>query len=242
MPEIFDSTELMIEDTFTSSISKEALLESVKTKRAEQKSMHKRTVDEYSEVLTGLKSDYSPFAAYSAMPHRTSFSTQAKDEKILLLLRKHPLTQLKWIFIAILIASIPIIFSGVPLIGFLPANFQFAGVFGWYLLLTGFIIESFLTWYFNVYIVTDERIIDVDFLSLIYHDVASAKIDKIEDVTAIQGGAIRSVFDYGTVQIQTAAERTEFEFEDVPHPTLVTKLLNELLLEEEREKIEGRVS
>ena len=52
----------------------------------------------------------------------------------------------------------------------------------------------------------------------------------------------RSVFDFGTVQIQTAAEKTMFEFEDVPHPAQVTKLINELMLEEEREKIEGRVS
>ena len=103
-------------------------------------------------------------------------------------------------------------------------------------------MESFLTWYFNVYIITDERIIDVDFLSLIYQNISSAKIDNIEDVTATKGGALRSVFDFGKVQIQTAAEKREFEFEDVPHPSKVTKLLNELMIEEEVEKIEGRVN
>jgi uncharacterized membrane protein YdbT with pleckstrin-like domain len=124
----------------------------------------------------------------------------------------------------------------------LPDTYQFAGLIIWYLLLTGFVLESFLTWFFNVYIITDERIIDVDFLSLIYRNISTAKIDNIEDVTATTGGAIQAMFDFGTVQIQTAAEKREFEFNDVPHPNRVSKLINELLLEEEREKVEGRVN
>lgn len=242
MPEIFDSSEITTQEEEIIPPSKETVLESVKGKRAEQKKFPKRSVEDYSEVMHQAQQETSPWAAYSAKPRKTAFSTQARDEQILLLLRKHPITQLGWVLSAIIIFFIPIIFAGVPLLDFLPLNFQFAALIGWYLMLTGFIIESFLTWYFNVYIVTDERIIDVDFLSLIYHDISSAKIDNIEDVTAVKGGAIRSVIDFGTVRIQTAAEKTEFEFEDVPHPSRVTKLLNELMLEEEREKVEGRVN
>lgn len=243
MPEIFDSSEITPqEDKTVARPSKETVLDSVKEKRSEHKKHPKRNVDDYSDVMNQSHQETSPWAAYSAKPRKTAFSTQARDEQILLLLRKHPITQVGWVFAAIIIFFVPIIFSGVPLLDFLPLNFQFAALIGWYLMLTGFIIESFLTWYFNVYIVTDERVIDIDFLSLIYHDIASAKIDNIEDVTAVKGGAIRSVIDFGTVRIQTAAEKTEFEFEDVPHPSRVTKLLNELILEEEREKIEGRVN
>ncbi|MBT7183579.1 MAG: PH domain-containing protein, partial [Candidatus Pacebacteria bacterium] len=86
-----------------------------------------------------------------------------------------------------------------------------------------------------------ERIIDIDFLSLIYKNVSAAKIDKVEDITAVTSGVAQSIFDYGTVHIQTAAEKSEFEFEDVPHPNRVTQFLNEMLVEEEKEKIEGRV-
>jgi len=53
---------------------------------------------------------------------------------------------------------------------------------------------------------------------------------------------LATVVDYGTVYIQTAGEKTEIEFENVPQPAKVAAILNELLLEEEREKIEGRVS
>lgn len=243
MPDIFDSSELHPNEPKTPP-SKEEVLSAVKENRTtgHAKKSTKKPVEEYSEVMCNLPAETSPWSSFAAKPRWTAFSTQAPDEQILLLLRKHPFTQIGWIIIAIIVALIPIIFAGIPFLGFLPPAYQFAAVLGWYMLLSGYIIESFLTWYFNVYIITDERIIDVDFLSLIYQNVSSAKIDNIEDVTATKGGAIRSILDFGTVTIQTAAEKREFEFEDVPHPSQVTKLINELMLEEEREKIEGRVN
>ncbi len=207
-----------------------------------QEKRHKRSVDDYSEVMKNRSFSRNPIAAFVPKPFKTKFSTQGKEEVIILVLRKHPITQVKWILIAVILALAPVLFGSIDLLGFLPGNYQFAGLVLWYLMLTGFVLESFLTWFFNVYIITDERIIDVDFLSLIYRNVSSAKIDNIEDVTATTGGALRALFNFGTVSIQTAAEKREFEFDDVPQPAQVTKLINELLVEEEREKIEGRVS
>lgn len=206
------------------------------------RSKSSRSVDDYSEVMRSERPTSNPFEAFAAKPLKTFFSSQNSDEQIILVLRKHPITQIKWLISAIILAFIPFLFNGISILGFLPSSYQFAGLVIWYLLLAGFIFESFLTWFFNVYIITDERIIDVDFLSLIYRNISTAKIDNIEDVTATTGGAIPAMFDYGTVTIQTAAEKREFEFNDVPHPNRVSKLLNELLLEEEREKIEGRVN
>jgi uncharacterized membrane protein YdbT with pleckstrin-like domain len=199
------------------------------------------TPDEYSEVLRNERPATSGFQAFMAKPRAMHFDSQSTEEHILLLLRRHPITQLPWIIIASLFAFLPLLLTTLPIIAALPGNYLFAAIVGWYLLLTGFILESFLTWFFNVYIITDERIIDVDFLSLIYKNVSSAKIDNIEDVTARSGGALQSIFHYGTVYVQTAGQKREFEFEDVPQPEKVTRLLNELILEEEREKIEGRV-
>lgn len=199
-------------------------------------------VDEYSEIMRAEKSSFNPLNAFAPKPKNTSFDSQQSEEEVILLLRRHPITQLKQVFIALGIALFPFLVGTSPFLDFLPARFQFAMTVGWYLILVGYIFESFLLWFFNVYIITDERIIDVDFLSLIYKDVSSAKIDNIEDVTASTGGFLASVVNYGTIKIQTAGEKTEFEFNDVPQPAKVTALLNELLLEEEREKIEGRVN
>jgi hypothetical protein len=74
----------------------------------------------------------------------------------------------------------------------------------WYLLVTAVVLGGFLRWYFDVFVVTDERIIDIDFNNLIYKNITSTKIDNIEDVTYNVSGAIQSLFNFGQVLIQTA--------------------------------------
>lgn len=203
----------------------------------------KRDVTEYSRVMRQFEPSTNPFDAFAARPLSVhAFDSQLDDEQILLLLRQHPITQIPKVGATLILALLPLFFSFFPFFADLPLRFQFATYLLWYLLVAGFAIENFLTWFFNVYIVTDERIIDVDFISLIYRNISAAKIDNIEDLTATTSGALAAIVDYGTVEIQTAAEKRQFEFEGVPHPNKVTEFINELIVEEEQEKIEGRVS
>ncbi len=201
-----------------------------------------RNVNEYSQVMRDSKPTGNPFQAFAAKPINTFFDSQQESEQVLLLLRQHPITQLKWIIVGIVLVFLPFFFSRIGFFSFLPAQYQFIGLIGWYMMVTGYTLEAFLNWFYNVYIVTDERIIDVDFNSLLHKNVASAKLDKIEDVTATTAGALGAIFDYGNVMIQTAGSITEFDFLSVPHPSRVTAFLNEMLLEEELERIEGRVN
>ena len=201
-----------------------------------------RHVDEYSEVMRGETPATRLLSAFMPKPVSVTFDNQDGSEHIILVLRRHPLTLFKPLLITLFMLFMPAFISSVGMFSFLPASYQMAALVLWYLVTFGFVLEIFLTWFFSVYIITDERIIDVDFISLIYKDISSAKTDKIEDVTTVTGGALQSVFDYGTIKIQTAGAKTEIEFESIPHPSRVTKLLNELMLEEEREKIEGRVN
>lgn len=201
-----------------------------------------RHVDEYSSVMRNEPVCVNPFASFSPKPIHVSFETQQKEEHIILALRRHPITLVPSILIIILMALAPLILPFVPIIAFFPANFQLMTVVGWYLMIVGYSLEVFLSWFFNVNIITDERIVDIDFLSLIFKRISSAKIDNIEDVTSTTGGFIRSLLSFGTVVVQTAGEKREFEFTDVPQPDKVVQLLNELIMEEEREKMEGRVN
>lgn len=200
-------------------------------------------VDRYSKVMKGEKPSKNPLDAYAPKPLTIfSFDSQLEGEYVLLLLRKHPITQVKKILLVIGMILAPLLFTKSGLFSSLTGSYQTATLIFWYLLTLGYAFESFLTWFYNVYIVTDERIIDIDFLSLIYKNVAIAKLDKIEDITAVTTGAAQSMFNFGTVEIQTSAEQREFEFELVPQPSKVTQFLHEMLVEEEREKMEGRIS
>jgi cell division protein FtsL len=115
-----------------------------------------------------------------------------------------------------------------PIIAFLPENFQAVAVIFWYLITFAFILESFLVWFFNASIVTNRRIVDIDFHNLIYKEVSDTEHDQIQDVTYKMGGAVRTIFNYGDVYVQTASEVPNFEFLAVPKPDEVAKLLQEL--------------
>ena len=192
------------------------------------------------ETIANERPTRNPFAAYMVKP-KVRFETQDREEKIVLLVRRHVVTNVGWVLTGVFFFIIPIFWSYVPFFHFFPDRFQIIMIVLWYLLAIAYLLEHFLSWYYNVQIITDERIVDVDFHSLLYKEVSDTKIENVQDVTFVMGGALRALLNYGTVYIQTAGERREFDFEDVPHPNRVAKIINELLLEEEKEKIEGRV-
>lgn len=200
-----------------------------------------RHVDEYSETMRGEECATNSFAAFLPKPVFADFESLAPNEHIVLALRRHPITNVPWIVVAILLMLGPVVLQFVPFLPLFPARLQLLAILGWYLIVAGYVIESFLAWFFNINVITDERIIDIDFENLIYKRVSSAKIDNIEDVTSSTGGFIRSLLSFGNVLIQTAGEKNEFEFRDVPQPEKVIKVINEMILEEEREQQEGRV-
>lgn len=199
-------------------------------------------VDEYSEIMRQEKSSSNHFKAFMPKPQRTHFDSQAKNEKIILVLRQHPVTLLGRLAILFAMILAPFIFNALPLGDLFPTKYVFALNLGWYMLVFGFILETFLIWFYSVYLITDERVIDVDFVSLLFKNVSTAKIDSIQDISSKTSGILASIVDYGTIYIQTAGEQRELQFENVPQPAKVSSLLNELIIEEEQEKIEGRVS
>lgn len=182
-----------------------------------------------------------PLASFLMRPNGVSFETREDEEQIILFLRKHFVTNLPWIFISFVMFLVPTIVMTTGILETVPANFRFIFMMIWYLVSIAYTLESFLTWFFNVYIITDERIVDVDFYNLTYKEVSDANLDKIEDVTYKMGGVIRTLFNYGDVLIQTAAEVTNFDFLAVPYPDKVVKVLQDLRMEEQQEAIEGRV-
>ena len=183
----------------------------------------------------------SPLSAYCYYPDHVNFVGADQEERIVLLLRKHPITNLPWIVLAMVLLSAPIVLSLFSLLNFVPLGFQVVGIMFWYLISIAFIFEEFLSWFFNVYIVTDERVFDVDFLNLTYREISDAELEDIQDVTVRVGSVIRTLFDYGDIIIQTSAEIPQLEFDAVPHPDKVAQVLRELRIEEKVEEIEGRV-
>jgi hypothetical protein len=237
MPDIFDSAK-----------KKNANL--VKTPQLSDKGLEKSTSGKSAKRENFAESQdrhnlpnhtHNPLSAYSYLPDRVSFINEDPEEKVVLLLRRHPVTNLGWITTSFLMIIAPAFITVLTPLELLPLGFQFILTLVWYLITSAFILEEFLSWFFHVNIVTDERIIEVDFVNLVYREITDANIDQIQDVTVEVGGALRTLLHYGDVIIQTAAQVPKIEFEAVPNPDAVARVLRELRIEEEREKLEGRV-
>ena len=176
-----------------------------------------------------------PLSSFLARPNVFTFENIDEDEEIILVLRRHWFSNLKWIIVTIVMMVFPSVFSLVPIFSFFPMRYAFVFVIFWYLITFIFAFESFLSWYFNVFILTDERLIDIDFNNLIDKKYSEAKIEMIQDVSVKTVGVSQTMFNYGTVLVQTAAEIPNIVLEKIPSPNLVLKVLEEMRHEEEME-------
>jgi len=183
----------------------------------------------------------SSLSSFLARPKVFTFDTRDDDEEIILVLRRHWFTNVRWIMLGIFMLLTPILFPSVPLLSFFPDRYQMVFVIFWYLITFAIAFENFLSWYFNVFIITEERVIDIDFYNLLSKKFSEAKICMIQDVTSTQGGVSQILFNYGTVLIQTASEIPVIKIEMIPNPALVIKVLQQMRGEEEQEAIEGRI-
>jgi membrane protein YdbS with pleckstrin-like domain len=179
-------------------------------------------------------------SAFNLYPTGIDFETRNEEEKVILLLRAHPVTNVKWVLITILMFIVPGVARSLGIFNALPMGFDLIITLAWYLVTMVYALENFLNWYFNVHIVTTTRVIDVDFYNLINKQVSDANMDKIQDVTYNMGGVARTVFNYGDVFIQTAAEVSEFDFLAVPNPDKVAKIIKDMIKNEEEEDEHGK--
>ncbi len=169
----------------------------------------------------------SVFYSYCLNP-QSKFDSQEDGEKIYLLLRSHPFTQIGWvlnsIFLFVLILVLNFFIQSFFNLGqiFIINCFSIVFIFS-------YIWFNILSWYFNVGIVTNKRVIDIDLHAVIYKEITNAQLAKIEDVTVKSGGYLQSLFDYGSIFIQTAGTEANVEFNNVPYPTDAVQVINKLL-------------
>lgn len=91
-----------------------------------------------------------------------------------------------------------------------------------------FLFQNFIDFFLDIWVVTTHRVIDITQTGMFGRTTAELTLDRVQDVTSDVKGFIRTLFDYGTIYIQTAGERERFVFEDIPHPTHVAKRILEL--------------
>lgn len=148
--------------------------------------------------------------------------TLSENEKIILEIRKH------WFLVAAPSLSFIILFLVPPVtLFFLPlverALPSHATVPLAHFILTLYsmviLLLFFLMWtnyYLDMWIVTSERIVDIEQHGLFQREISEIPLSRVQDVTIEVRGIIETFLKFGTIRIQTAGER-EFFIRGVPH-------------------------
>jgi uncharacterized membrane protein YdbT with pleckstrin-like domain len=132
--------------------------------------------------------------------------------------RKHWLILLKTIFrpvIGLAFASVLLVLIPIPIVGMIAiAALLFGGIY---------IAWQTVDWYNDVYIITDDRIIDVEKVPFISEDRRESQLVMIQDVNYSQPNFVARLFNLGDVIVQTAGRAGVFTFNNVPNPSEVQR-------------------
>lgn len=95
----------------------------------------------------------------------------------------------------------------------------------YYLLMYIYFFAHFVDFYLDVWIVTNDRIVDIEQFGLFSRSVSELDLFRIQDVTTHVNGVFATFFDYGNVEVKTASENADIIFRNVPHPNNVREEL-----------------
>jgi len=176
--------------------------------------------------------------------HKYHFQGQKNGEEILLVVRRHWFNILVQMFMvlfmlfifAVSIVYLPLLFP--LLLGpSLKSIFYFTeNLFAMLIWITFFLI--WIDYYFDVWIVTNLRIVNIEQKGLFNRLVSEMDFSRIQDITTEVIGVIPTFLNYGDVFIQTAAETERFMFRQVPDPYGIKDLLMQLQKKRAHQKTE----
>lgn len=180
------------------------------------------------------------------MSQHLLFPDQRSDEKLILIVRRHWSRMFKHVLKFASAFIIPIIIGLVVFLYFqiaLESEIIFMIIVMvvslYYLFIILFFLNDFIDYYLDIWVVTDQRVVNVEQEGLFNRTISSLTIEKVQDVTSEIKGKLQTFMDFGQVYIQTAGEKERFLFEEVPHPAKIAKLVQDIhdrhIEEEEKE-------
>ncbi len=92
-----------------------------------------------------------------------------------------------------------------------------------------FFFRAWLDYYLDIWIITSERIVNIEQKNLFARKISAFRLNRVQDVTADVKGVLPTLFHYGDVHIQTAGAKQEFIFKQIGDPYTITKIIIKLV-------------
>jgi uncharacterized membrane protein YdbT with pleckstrin-like domain len=157
---------------------------------------------------------------------------QKSYERIEFLLRRHPFTFLPIAILFILLMLVPVAIYFLinnlfpELINgqiFYPLTIILASIY--YLGVYLFFYAQFIDFYLDLWIVTNDRIVDIEQHGLFSRTTSEVDLYRIQDVTVDVHGFFSTIMNYGDLTVKTASDNIHIIFYNIPNPNEVRQAL-----------------
>ncbi len=169
------------------------------------------------------------------------FPGQGAQEKIHLFVRRHWVCFMPMGIICFMIVLIPAL---VYIIAheFIPhmitgpwKDYIILGISAYILLMCLVFIISWLDYYYDILIITDERMVHISQNGLFNRHISELNLLRVQNVSTKIKGLLPTFFDYGNLTVETAGYTglsdeqathvSDFSMENVPHPNHLSKII-----------------
>jgi signal transduction histidine kinase len=159
------------------------------------------------------------------------FEDQFDDEEVLFVFRKHPVVMRK----GLIISSVATLVGPVYVLALTylrpldPPSiaFFFLSMVASFVLAAIIYLPSWIGWYFSVYIVTDQRFIQISQKGFFSRSVVDMGLRQIQMVNYEVAGLNETLLGFGTIMMQTLVG--DLLIHEVHHPAKIQKKLLEIL-------------
>ena len=158
------------------------------------------------------------------------------QETVQISLRRHSIDLFRIFFFTVLMLIVPVIILVLMRLGDVhvlnhpiwgPASVLVLG--GYLLIIHALTITEITDYWLDVWIVTNERIINAEQHGLFNRLVSEVHLEQVQDITSETKGFLETFLTYGDVYVQTAAERERFRFKNVDNPDDVKITISQLV-------------
>lgn len=149
-----------------------------------------------------------------------------KDEKVVKLIRRHPVRMILdivlTVIVMLLVAAALVWLNSILSFGWIWGSMGTIVVLGG----LAFIGIEFYRYRNDVWLLTNQRIVDSTRNSPFNQSVSSADLVNVQDMNFHRRGVLATLFKFGDVTCQTASQTQLFVFRGVPHPEQLLELVD----------------
>lgn len=155
------------------------------------------------------------------------------DEYIILYIHRHWIVLfwavLRFLFLALLPIVLIYIYSFQGMINWdgFPGLVLILASSVYYLFIWLILFNNLLDHFLDIWVVTNERIVNIEQLNLFSRNIAEKQLDKMQDITVITNGFLPTLFNYGDIYIQTAGSVERFIFRQVANPKKISTTITD---------------